>query len=113
MKLITEDAVLPCDHQLGISQNQPTQKLVTVNGRRVLVETNPEGRPIKGCPNIGLTIKPCNYTLKVNQGYSAFLKIDGKRICLDTVMGLTDGTPPGTVNYKVRTPGQALVEAES
>lgn len=109
MRLITEDAVLICDHQLGIVQNQPTQKLVTVKGRRILVETNPEGRSIKGCPNIGLTIKPCNTTLRVQQGYSSLLRIDGRRICLDTVTGLTDGTPPGAVNYKVRSPGQTLV----
>ncbi|MEP7105253.1 MAG: hypothetical protein ABI838_05360 [Chloroflexota bacterium] len=107
--MLTEDAVLVCDHQLGIVQNRPTQKLVTVKGRRLLVETNPEGRTIKGCPNIGLSIKPCNTTLKVKQGYSPLLKIDGRRVCLDTVSGLTDGTPPGAVNYKVRSPGQTLV----
>jgi hypothetical protein len=30
-------------------------------------------------------------------------------VCLDTVTGLTDGTPPGIVTYKVRHAGQALV----
>jgi hypothetical protein len=110
MKLLTEDAVLVCDHQLGIVQNQTSQSIVTINGRKVLVENDPEGRTIKGCPNIGLTIKPCNTTLKVQQGYSDMTRIDGKRVCLDTVTGLTDGTPPGAVNYKVRTPGQALVD---
>ena len=44
-------------------------------------------------------------------GYSTFLKIDGHKICLDTVRGLTDGTPPGVVEYKVRIPGQGLVAA--
>ena len=29
------------------------------------------------------------------------------------VQGLTDGTPPGLVNYKVLTPGQSLVAAGS
>ena len=110
MKLLTEDAVLVCDHQLGIVQNQPSQNLVTINGRRVLVEIDPEGRTIGGCPNIGLTIKPCTTTLKVLQGYSDYMKIGGHRVCLDTVTGLTDGTPPGAVNYKVRTAGQTLVD---
>ncbi len=109
MRIITEDAVLICDHQLGIVQNRPTQKLVTINKRRMLVEIDPEGRSIAGCPNIGLTIKPCTTTLKVTVGYSTLVRIDRKRVCLDTVSGLTDGTPPGAVNYKVRSAGQILV----
>jgi hypothetical protein len=48
-------------------------------------------------------------TLPVKSGYSDFVRIDGKRICLDTVTGLTDGTPPGTVEYKVRSAGQDFV----
>jgi hypothetical protein len=37
------------------------------------------------------------------------VRIDGRRVCLDTVTGLTDGTPPGTIKYEVRSPGQDLV----
>jgi hypothetical protein len=37
------------------------------------------------------------------------VRIDGCAVCLDTVTGLTDGTPPGIVTYKVRSPGQTLV----
>ena len=109
MKLLTEDAILVCAHVLGTVGIEPTQDLVTVEGRRVLVQTNPEDRPIAACPNIGATIKPCQRTLKVREGYSDFIRIDGKRVCLDTITGLTDGTPPGTVNYRVYDPGQDLV----
>jgi hypothetical protein len=109
MKWLTEDAVLNCKHELGIVSIAPTQDLVTIEHRRVLVDNNPEGRSITGCPNIGATIKPCTHTLKVEVGYSGFLRINGQRICLDTVTGLTDGTPPGIVKYTVRTPGQELV----
>jgi hypothetical protein len=109
MKVLTEDAVLICNHTLGIVDIRATQGLVTIEGRRMLVETNPESRPVKGCPNIGATIKPCQHTLRVQAGYSDFIRIDGKRICLDSVQGLTDGTPPGTVNYRVREPGQSFV----
>jgi len=114
MKLLTERAVLVCNHELGTVENKPTQKLVRIGGDRVLVEIDPEGRQIKRCPNIGINIKPCNTTLRVETGYSTLLRIDGRRICLDTVTGLTDGTPPGTVHYKVRSPGQLFVsEAEA
>ncbi|MBK8906967.1 MAG: hypothetical protein IPM60_03415 [Rhodospirillales bacterium] len=109
---LTEDAVLCCDHEAGLVRIVGTQDLVTVAGRAVLVQSNPESRPIVGCPNVGPTIKPCLQTLKVEKGYSAFVRIDGKAVCLDTVSGLTDGTPPGTIKYSVRSPGQALVGAD-
>lgn len=109
MKLLTEDAVVVCAHELGTVDLEATQDLVTIEGRRVLVERNPEGRPIQGCPNVSVTIKPCQQTLPVKEGYSGWVTIEGHPVCLDTVTGLTDGTPPGTVNYHVRDPGQTLV----
>jgi hypothetical protein len=113
MKWLTQDAVVICKHELGIVNLVPSQDLVTIEQRKVLVENNPEARPIVGCPNIGATIKPCTTTLKVEQGYADFLRINGQRICLDTVTGLTDGTPPGVVKYSVRSPGQELVAVVS
>jgi hypothetical protein len=111
MKWLTEDAVINCKHELGIVHLLlPLQDLVTIEGRKVLVQNDPEGKPITGCPNIGATIKPCTRTLGVETGYSPFLRIDGRSICLDTVTGLTNGTPPGIVKYVVRRPGQELVE---
>ena len=112
MKILTEDATLVCKHELGIVGIEPTQDLVTINGRKVLVTPNPEHRPITGCPNIGATIKPCTHTLKVQVGYSDFIRIEGQSICLDTVTGYTDGTPPGVVKYVVRKPGQEFVSEE-
>jgi hypothetical protein len=109
MRVLTEDALLVCNHELGTVRIVATQDLVTVRGRRVLVETDPESRPIVGCPNVGATIKPCQQTLRVQTGYSDLVRINGRRVCLDIVTGLTDGTPPGTVQYKVRQPGQDLV----
>ncbi|SRR6266542_4326384 len=109
MRWLTEDAVIECLHIQGLSAKRPSQDLVTIAGRKVLVDDDPEGRAITGCPMYGATVKPCQRTLKVDAGYSDFLRVDGKRICLDTVTGLTDGTPPGVVKYRVRTPGQELV----
>lgn len=110
MLLLTEDAVLTCSHELGIVTNTTTQDFVTIKKRRILIESNPESRPIVGCPNVGPAIKPCMTTLKVNQGYSSLLRINGHRICLSNIQGLTDGTPPGVVKYQVRSPGQNLVK---
>ena len=108
MRWLTEDAVLVCHHG-GVVKNEASQSLVTIAGRRVLVEDNPEKRSIVGCPFIGPMIKPCTNTLAVKEGYSALLRIGGHRVCLDNVSGLTDGSPPGAVKYVVRTPGQSLV----
>ena len=113
MLFLTQDAVLVCRHENGKVSNTTTQDWVTIEHRLVMVDDNPENRPIAGCPNYGPTIKPCVKTLKVKQGYSDLLRIGGKRICLDTVIGLTDGTPPGTVEYKVRTPGQGFVSEKA
>ncbi len=111
MLFLTEDAKVVCDHRMGIITNAASQDWVTIDNRRILVSTDPEGRPIKCCPNYGPTIKPCTTTLKVKEGYSEFIRIDGHEVCLATVRGLTDGTPPGTVNYLVLVPGQELCES--
>jgi hypothetical protein len=106
--LLTRDAVLKCAHA-GVVRNTTSQPFVTIAGRLVEVEADPEGRTIAGCPNIGATIKPCTHTLQVRGGYSTFVRIAGQPVCLDTVWGLTDGTPPGAVRYTVASPGQSFV----
>lgn len=111
MKILVQGAQLVCAHTPpGIVQISPTvQTWVRVEGKAVLVQVDPVGKKIAGCPNVRPGIKPCLLTLPVQRGYSSLLRIDGKPICLDTVAGLTDGTPPGAVEYTVRRPGQDLV----
>jgi hypothetical protein len=105
------DAHVVCKHELGVVKLEATQQWVTVQGRPLLVEQNPEGRSIHGCPMYGIAIKPCTHTLPVTEGYSHLVRIQGRRLCLATVTGLTDGTPPGAVHYIVRSPGQTLVSS--
>lgn len=106
---ITEDALLICKHQLGKVDIVPSQDLVSIRSRRVLIEPDPQSRSIKGCPNLGPSIKPCTNTLQVQHGYSDWIRIQSKSVCLDTVTGYTDGTPPGIVKYIVNEPGQDWV----
>jgi hypothetical protein len=115
MLFLTEDAVLVCNHENGLVDVAPGQDFVTIEGRRVLIDDDPEKRSIKGCSNFNplAGIRPCLLTLSVRAGYSGFVRVAGKRVCLDTVTGLTDGTPPGIIPYKVRAPGQAFVSAAS
>ena len=109
MLVLTQLATVLCQHKLGAVSIVPTQDVVSVEQKFVLIEPNPESRPIAGCPMYGALIKPCTQTYEVKKGYSSLMRIDGKRICLDNVTGLTNGTPPGSVPYNVAFAGQVFV----
>ncbi len=111
MRVLTDRAILVCAHETGLVGIVASQNLVTIGHRPVLVKADPVGRPIVGCLNANppAGIKPCTSTLPVQKGYSEFVRIQGRTVCLDTVEGLTDGTPPGSHKYKVRSPGQEFV----
>jgi hypothetical protein len=111
MLWIIEESVVKCDHD-GRITNKPSQDWVTVQGVPVLVDHDPEGRSIVACPNYGPTIKPCAKTLKVVVGYSGHVRIDGSRLVMSSLDGLTEGTPPGTVHYRVRDPRQQFVQVD-
>ena len=108
MVLITEDAIVTCEHQTGVVTGfAPRQSWVTVEGRRVLTDPDTVGRSIVGCPNVPPAGKPCVTTKKVISGLSSLIRIDGAPVCLDPVTGMTDGVAP--VPYRVRSPAQELV----
>jgi hypothetical protein len=108
MELVLQRAVIKCGHDGKVS-NLARQHWVKVDGSPVLVDDDPQGRSIVGCPNFGATMKPCTKTLKVNQGYRDWFRIDERRVVGADLDGLTDGTVPGTVHYGVRNPGQNFV----
>lgn len=109
---LVEDATLICDHG-GRIKVETSQDLVRIAERIVLVAKDPEGRDINVCPNVApvIGLRPCLHTLAVKVGYSCFVRIEGRAVCLDSVTGLTDGSPPGVVSYKVVDPAQSLVGA--
>lgn len=113
MKPLTELAVLACDHATGIVAIQSSQPFVRIQGSRVLVGNDPANKGIGGCSNLAATIKPCTRTLSVEQGKSASVYVRGKPVCLDTVTGGTDGTPPSATKYGVKFPGQTLVHVDA
>jgi hypothetical protein len=112
MRLLTRDAVLKCGHG-GVVGLDPRQHWVTVAGRALLVESDPLGRRIEHCPQATPTTPPCLHTISVDEGasYSAFIRIDGRRICLDRTTGHTDWAMLTTASYSVTAPGQAFVES--
>ena len=114
MRFLTEMALLVCDHELGHVRIEARQSLVRIAGSPVLVDDDPEAKDIKGCPNLNplAGIRPCLHTQKVQVGYSRLVRIGGRRVCLDTVNGMTDGVPPVS-HYKVRDPGQQFVSSSA
>jgi hypothetical protein len=112
MDWITEHSVIACGHG-ALVHNVASQGWVTVGGSSALVADDPVGRTIVGCPNVGPTVKPCTKTLRVAAGYSGWIRIDKKSVTLSHLDGLTDGTLPGTVHYRVESVRQSLVRADS
>lgn len=112
MQWLTLESVVKCDHD-GRVTNVASQHWVTIEAVPVLVETDPEAREIVACPNYGPVVKPCTKTLAVRVGYSGLIRVDGKRVTLSNLDGLTDGTPPGLVHYTVRDPEQVFVGADT
>jgi hypothetical protein len=113
MRPLTDFGVSTCDHASGMVTLVASQHFVNIDGGRILIGSDTIGKGIAGCPNVGPTIKPCTSTINLEDGRSAFVTINGKPILLDTVVGGTDGTPPGATKYRVRSVGHALVDISS
>lgn len=112
MLWITEDANLRCDHagSARITGFAPWQSWVTIARRRVLIEPDPEARPMSGCIMNPPQFLPCSTSLKVTAGYSTWIRIDSHAVCLSSVVGLTLANPQ--TNYRVYDPAQQLVGAD-
>jgi len=113
MRVLTDRAFITCDHATGVVGNRASQWFVRIEGALVLIGNDPGNKMIGGCSNIGPTIKPCTMTMAVEQGKSSFVSIGGTPVCLETVVGGTDGTPPAATKYRVRFPGQVLVDSQA
>ena len=113
MRCLTEDATLICDHGGRVSV-AATQDYVRIEKRRILVQPNPENRSINGCPNSNplAGILSCRHTEDVREGYSEFVRIGGHAVCLQNLLGYTDGSPPRIASYRVVEPAQIFVEAD-
>lgn len=106
---LTDASDVRCKHFLGKSPQQASQLWVRVEGRPVLVFPDPVGRSIGGCPNIGVSIKPCTTALAMKKGQSGFVRIGAHPVVRADLSGYTDGTPPGQVTYDAVDAAQVLV----
>lgn len=109
MFVLTKAAVLKCAHS-GVVNNKNSQDWVRIDGDPLLVEGDPLGRSISLCPMATITTPPCTLTISVDDAsYSRFLRINGRRICLDATRGRTNWSQSGTTTYSVTTVAQQFV----
>jgi hypothetical protein len=101
LRIITEKASVVCPHG-GRVHLKASPGWVFVNGAPVMVDSDLEGCTISACPWTGGSLVPCSKTLRVIMGRSPWIKIDGRRVYLKKVKGLTNGAPPpGSFQFKV------------
>ena len=108
--LVTTNATILCAHG-GRVVLTPKQTTVTAGGGPILRETDLMGAPIAGCaqpPSPGS--KPCTLVVSVipGSGTSQMAFVGGLPAHTQTLSGLTDGVPPGTI--MVVDPGQTTVQ---
>jgi len=111
MFLLTKKAVLKCVHG-GIVKNENSQDWLRIAGDPVLVEDDPLARSIAACPMMTLTTPPCTATVQVDDAsYSAFIRIDGHRICLEGTAGRTNWSQLGITPFSVAAVAQMFVHS--
>lgn len=108
--VITANARIVCSHggQVTLVPRQPT---VTAGGGAIMREGDLIGAPIIGCAQAPSTnTKPCTMVVSTLPGGSApKVSVGGMPAHLDTLSGVTDGVPPGTIS--VVSAGQTTVSA--
>jgi len=108
--IVTTKATIMCSHG-GRVTLVPKQAQVLIQGGSVLCEGDLSGAPIVGCLQApSPSTKPCTMVVSTLPGSSApTVLVLGRPVLLQTLSGMTDGVPPGTL--KVSNPGQATVQA--
>jgi hypothetical protein len=108
--VVTSSATIVCAHG-GRVTLAPRQTTVTAGGAPVLRETDIVGAPIVGCAQApSVSTKPCTVVVSILPGGSApAVAAGGLPVHLDSLSGMSDGVPSGTVT--VVSPGQTTVRA--
>ncbi|MEY2516928.1 MAG: hypothetical protein QOJ89_4286 [bacterium] len=107
--LLNANAIILCTHG-GKVNPIPSQAKVLAGGAPVLCVPDLNGAPIAGCP-VPLTpvTKPCTTVVAVTPpSWSMKVSVDGKPVYVSTLVGITDGVPPGALTLVF--PGQVTVQ---
>lgn len=94
--VLTIASNVQCGHQGTVSTSSSTK--LKVKGSAVLTELGVMGKSVAGCTTTPSTsTKPCLLVTGVITGRALKLRAGGLPVLLDTLAGLTDGLPPGTL----------------
>ncbi|MBX3569841.1 MAG: hypothetical protein KF914_17385 [Rhizobiaceae bacterium] len=102
-----------CSHGMGRSTPKSSRPFLRIGGSAVLTVDDMAYNFVSFCPNLGPTVKPCDTTLPLVTGRSAFVFANDSPIVFDLAQGGTDGVPPGVTTWAVIEPGQTFVRAGS
>lgn len=95
-EVLTAGSGVECGHG-GTVAVMSAAKL-TVGGKAVLVATDIMGKPVAGCSTPATPTKPCTTVTSVLPPSLALkLTVGKKGVVLGTLVGLTDGMPPGAL----------------
>lgn len=108
MKVLNLAAVLKCSHG-GTLQISPQSVKLRVAANEVLMEQHIISALIAGCPQSGSGITPCTAVTQITAGQATKLTINSQPVLLDTLAGITNGNPPGTL--VVVAPGQQKLDS--
>jgi hypothetical protein len=107
--LLNANAVILCSHGGKVSAI-PGQVQVLAGGAPVLCVPDLMGAPIAGCPVPPTpATKPCTTVVAVlPPSWSLKVLVGGKPPYVATLVGITDGVPPGALTLV--SPGQVVVQ---
>ena len=98
LMILSRQSTIECDHG---------GKLVLPEGDAPLSANDVLQASIAACPNEGPTVRPCQEIASITGGKAQLLADDGSPCLLDSLSGLTDGFPPGSVRFRVTRPHYA------
>lgn len=110
MYVLVAESVVKCAHG-GIVGIKPSQNLVFIEEVPMLVEPDLVDRPISACPHTSGATPPCLVTVSVEEGptYASFVRIEGRRLCKDSLSGKTDWSKLSLVPFNATDARQTLV----
>lgn len=109
--VLNADASIGCGHG-GSVQITPGQQRFTAGGSPVLAVGDLDGTPITGCTQLTVAATgtvQCTAVASLAGGGAARLSVGGRPVLLETLGGVTNGSPPGVLT--VLAPGQTTLRA--
>ncbi len=97
-KYLNHRSTIQCTHGGRVILFPPAFRSLQVVASPVLTEQDLLQAMIAGCGQVGPGVKPCTKITQVVMGRGIQIRVDGQVPILDTLIAMTDGSPPGMVS---------------